>query len=156
MASSSQLKTKTSIGMTRASAAKPRMTFVCVKGALVARNAATVLTPTATATPVSTGGLLNATEADIARFMDKVDILPNGCWFWTGARSRGKGNSKWYGSFRLNGTSVRAHRFSSEVFNQDVCPPGHHRDHTCHFSLCVAPHHIEVVTKEENQARKRR
>jgi len=88
--------------------------------------------------------------------MKFVDVLPNGCWFWTGARSRGKGNSKWYGSFGVNGTTVRAHRFSSEVFNCDECPPGYHRDHLCHFSMCVAPHHLEVVTREENQARKRR
>lgn len=98
--------------------------------------------------------LLQATDDDIDRFMDKVDILPNGCWYWTGGRSRGGGNSKWYSSFSLNGNSVRGHRFSSEVFNKDECPDGHHRDHLCSFSMCVAPHHIEVVTKEENQRRK--
>lgn len=98
--------------------------------------------------------MIEATDKDIQRFMSKVDKLPNGCWFWTAARSRGKGNSKWYGTFSINGRSVRAHRFSSEVFNKDECPPGHHRDHTCCFSLCVAPHHIEVVSHEENQRRK--
>ena len=104
--------------------------------------------------------LLKATEADIARFMDKVDKLPNGCWFYTGARSRGgtsskrKWSQKWYGSFYLNGTTVRAHRFSSEVFNKDECPKGYARDHLCEFSLCVNPEHIEVVTNEENIRRK--
>ena len=85
--------------------------------------------------------------------MSKVDVLPNGCWYWNGARSKGRGR-KWYGSFSLGKRVVRAHRFSSEVFNQDECPKGHHRDHTCGFSMCVAPHHIEVVTSEENQARR--
>lgn len=98
--------------------------------------------------------MLEASERDIKRFMSKVDILPNGCWLWTGGRSRGKGNSKWYGSFSLNGKTIRAHRFSSEVLNKHKCPPGHHRDHTCDFSMCVCPDHIEVVTHEENQARK--
>jgi len=98
-------------------------------------------------------GLLKAAASDIARFMGKVDKLPNGCWYWMGARSKGRGK-KWYGSFSLNGTVVRAHRFSSEVLNEDECPPGHHRDHTCNFSMCVAPHHIEVVTSEENQRRR--
>lgn len=98
--------------------------------------------------------LLEATEADIARFMSYVDKLPCGCWFWTGGRSRGRGNRKWYGTFRLGRLVVRAHRFASEVLGLTECPPGHHRDHTCCFSMCVNPTHIEVVTHEENQRRK--
>lgn len=100
--------------------------------------------------------LIVASPELIARFMSYVDVLPSGCWFWTGARSRGKGNSKWYGSFWVPdmGMSVRAHRFSSEVFNREECPPGHHRDHLCEFSLCVCPSCIEVVTHEENERRR--
>ena len=90
-------------------------------------------------------------DAAIARFMSYVDKLPSGCWFWTGARSRGKGNKKWYGSFRYNGKVIRAHRFASEVIGGQSCPPGHHRDHTCCFSLCVCPEHIVVVTHARNQ-----
>ena len=101
--------------------------------------------------------LLRATREDVLAFLSKVDVLPNGCHFWTGGRSRGRGNLKWYGSFWVPslGTTVRAHRFASEVFNCHECPPGWHRDHTCHFSLCVCPDHIEVVTREVNQERKR-
>jgi len=88
------------------------------------------------------------------RFMSYVDVLPNGCWFWTGARSRGDGNSKWYGSFWHDGTSIRAHRFAHDVIGGKVCPPGWHRDHTCRFSLCVCPDHIEAVPPEVNQERK--
>jgi len=51
--------------------------------------------------------MIQYTQADIARFFKYVEKLPNGCWFWAGARSRGKGNKKWYGSFRLNGTTYR-------------------------------------------------
>lgn len=98
---------------------------------------------------------LQATDEDIARFFKYVDKLPNGCWFWTGARSRGSGNRKWYGSFGVKGTVVRAHRFSAEVLGgQGPLPQGSHRDHTCVFSLCVNPEHIEYVTPEENQRRK--
>lgn len=94
-------------------------------------------------------------EEDVGRFMKLVDVLMNGCWFWTGARSRGKGNRKWYGSFHVRGHgTVRAHRFSSEALANQQCPSGHHRDHTCGFSLCVNPAHIEVVTHEENERRK--
>lgn len=96
----------------------------------------------------------HVTEQDVKRFMSKVDKLPNGCWFWTGARSRGKGNRKWYGSFRVGRHVVRAHRFSCEILGGRLCPPEHHRDHTCMFSLCVNPDHIEVVHKVVNQERK--
>lgn len=111
----------------------------------------------------SSCGLIEATQADVDRFMAKVDILPNGCWYWTGARSKGGSRRKskkarkavkWYGSFSIGGKIVRAHRFSSEVLNGDECPEGHHRDHLCEFSMCVCPDHIEVTTKEENQSRK--
>lgn len=80
--------------------------------------------------------MLQATSDDIRRFMSFVDILPNGCWFWTGARSRGSGNKKWYGSFWVKGHgTVRAHRFSCEVLGKKPLPPAHHRDHNCCFSL---------------------
>lgn len=95
------------------------------------------------------------TEAEIARFMRMVEKLPSGCWFWTGARSRGRGNRKWYGSFRYRGQTIRAHRFSCDVLGEcGPLQPGHHRDHTCLFSLCVNPAHLEVTTREENQRRK--
>lgn len=95
------------------------------------------------------------TQADIDRFMSKVEKLPCGCWFWTGARSRGKGNLKWYGSFRVGRRVVRAHRFADEVIaGRGPLPPGMHRDHTCEFSLCVNPACTERVTHEENQFRK--
>ncbi len=83
--------------------------------------------------------------------MSFVDILPNGCWFWTGARSRGKGNRKWYGTFHFQGKSIRAHRFSCDVIGGKVCPPGWHRDHNCQFSLCVCPDHLEPMLREKNQ-----
>lgn len=99
--------------------------------------------------------ILRATQADIERFMSYVVRLPSGCWFWIGGRSCGKGNRLPYGSFWLpeHGT-VRAHRFSSEVLGGQVCPPGHHRDHRCEFSLCVNFECIEIVTHAENERRK--
>jgi hypothetical protein len=97
--------------------------------------------------------LLSASQEDVRSFLTKVQPLPSGYLFWTGGRSRGSGNRSWYGSFWMPslGQAVRAHRFSSEVFNCEECPPGYHRDHECCFSLCVHPEHIKVVTKERNQ-----
>ncbi len=94
------------------------------------------------------------TEQDIARFHKLVEVLPCGCWYWLGARSRGQGNRKFYGTFKVNGVAIRAHRFASEALGGQKLPPGHHRDYTCNFSMCVNPNHIEVVTHEENQKRK--
>jgi len=97
---------------------------------------------------------MSADPADLTRFMSFVEVLPCGCWAWTGARSRGRGNKKWYGSFRVGGRVVRAHVWSHDTIGGKVCPPGWHRDHTCRFSLCVAPHHLDATTPEENQRRK--
>lgn len=105
--------------------------------------------------------MIHATEKDVTRFMRHVDKLPCGCWFWTGARSRGKGNRKWYGTFTYTCQKtgkrirVRAHRFSCEVIgNKGPLPHGHDREHTCVFSLCVNPDCIEYVTKRVNHERK--
>lgn len=95
------------------------------------------------------------TKEAILRFYKFVDVLPNGCHFWTGARSRGKGKKKWYGSFRYKGKSIRAHVFACDVIGEKVVPLGWHRDHTCVFSLCVCPDHIEPVPSKENEDRKK-
>jgi hypothetical protein len=99
--------------------------------------------------------MIRATQADVDRFMSYVDVLPSGCWFWAGARSRGKGNRKWYGSFRVGGIVVRAHRFAHDVIGGKACLPGYHRDHSCRFSLCVNPDHIDAVTHARNEELKR-
>lgn len=93
---------------------------------------------------------VNYDDNDIKRFMSFVDKLPNGCWFWTGARSRGKGNRKWYGSFHVKGRTVRAHAFACDSLGGKPCPPGYHRDHSCVFSLCVNPDHIQPIPKINN------
>ena len=95
------------------------------------------------------------TAEEIARFNKYVEKLPCGCHFWTGARSRGKGNRKWYGSFRFRGKVIRAHRFAHDILGGKDCPPGYHRDHLCVFSLCVNQDHIEAITHAENERRKK-
>jgi hypothetical protein len=95
------------------------------------------------------------TPEDEARFMRYVERLNSGCWYWTGARSRGQGNRKWYGSFRYDGRTVRAHVFACDVLSgRGPLQEGHERSHVCDFSMCVNPAHIEVVPKEINQRRR--
>ncbi|UQS95116.1 HNH endonuclease [Pseudanabaena phage Pam3] len=103
--------------------------------------------------------MIEASQAEIDRFMKLVDKLPSGCWFWTGARSRGgnRGSRKWYGTFYVNKEvgRVRSHRFSCEVIGKKgPLPRGYDRSHKCHFSLCVNPDCIEYELKEVNQARR--
>lgn len=88
---------------------------------------------------------------DVERFLTFIDVLPNGCWFWTGGRSRGEGKLKWYGTFWVGGKSIRAHRFACEALdNREPLQKGDHRDHTCMFSLCVNPYHIVYVSSKTN------
>ena len=100
-----------------------------------------------------------ASEAEVRRFLSQVDKLPNGCWFWAGARTRGKGNKKWYGAFRIKRggkwITVKAHGYSCEVIGRrPPLPPDHDRDHLCEFTLCVRPEHTEYVTKKINHERR--
>jgi len=80
---------------------------------------------------------------------------PDGCWEWTGAKSRGGGkpNGAWYTTFKINGRiAVRAHIFVCVAEGRMI--RGHHVDHTCRNTLCVRPSHLEVVTPLENDRRK--
>lgn len=89
------------------------------------------------------------------RFVLYVDAPgPFECWLWRGAKSRGKGNTDWYGSFWVGaGFVVRAHTFVCEAAGLHV-PPGYHRDHVCVTSLCVNPLHLEPVTAVVNNDRR--
>lgn len=61
------------------------------------------------------------------------------CWEWAGF-VRGDG----YGSLRVGGKGVMAHRFSYERFVGPI-PEGHLIDHRCHNKACVNPMHLRAV-----------
>lgn len=84
--------------------------------------------------------------SDLVRFWSKVKKSDN-CWEWTAFK-----NSKGYGDFSYKGKSVRAHRFSYELFNDDI-PKGLILDHLCRNPSCVNHEHLEVVTITENVLR---
>lgn len=85
---------------------------------------------------------------DIARFLSLCEEQ-DGCLIWTGARSRGRGNTTWYGTFTAHGRSVRAHKFYGvSVLGLRPRTGVHHLDHTCCNSLCVR--HVERVPEIVN------
>lgn len=91
---------------------------------------------------------------DIRRFLDKTEADGN-CLMWKGAKSRGQGNTQWYGSFSTQGKTVRAHKFYG-VAVLGLRPSkeeGTELDHECDRSLCC---HVRLLTVEQNRERIRR
>lgn len=82
------------------------------------------------------------------RFDGKVDKSGE-CWIWTGTL-----NGAGYGTFRVNGRTVGAHRFAYEREHGPI-PEGLELDHTCEVTACVRPSHLEPVTHKENVRRAR-
>lgn len=80
------------------------------------------------------------------RFWSRVQITPS-CWTWSGSLDRDG-----YGRININGSYVRAHRWSYEQDHGPI-PPGMHLDHLCRVRHCVNPAHLEPVVPEENTRR---
>lgn len=86
---------------------------------------------------------------DRARFMAKVEIDENsGCWRWTGYLDRNG-----YGSIRVGGRSLRAHRFAWLLFRASDASELLVL-HTCDVPACVNPSHLFLGTAKDNQTDK--
>jgi len=83
----------------------------------------------------------------MARMDWPVDVDPVcGCWLWQGRRDR-DGYARTSPGFGLAYVSV----YRAEV---GAIPHGLVLDHVCRRRACVAPYHLEPVTKRENERRK--
>lgn len=71
-----------------------------------------------------------------------------GCWNWTGAKEKGN-----YARFWQRRKNRLAHRWIYETLIGPI-PEGLELDHVCVNPTCVAPNHLEPVTRLENQRRK--
>lgn len=97
---------------------------------------------------------------DILRFLSKCEwqIQPGGnfCLVYYGARSRGKGNKAWYGTFWTKGQNIRAHKFAAVTLLGMRPRPNRldELDHLCFNTRCVSC--LDCVPREVNQQRIRR
>jgi len=84
------------------------------------------------------------------RFWTQVEFTEK-CWLWNGSQD-GRG----YGLFRIDGKSIRAHRWAYE-FCVGPIPAGLELDHVrargCTNTACVSPDHLEPVSHQENTLR---
>lgn len=85
----------------------------------------------------------------VARLLEKINILPNGCWQYTG-KLTGKG----YARVNLAGSVKR--RFAHTIMYEDrhgKIMAGLELDHLCRNRGCINPSHLEPVTHAENMRR---
>lgn len=79
------------------------------------------------------------------RFWSKVAIgLPDECWTWRA------GKVGEYGVFRLDGTSVRAHRVALQLKLGRSIRVGYLACHTCDNPPCCNPAHLYEGTRQDN------
>lgn len=82
-------------------------------------------------------------------FLKRVQILPTGCWKWTGSCHP----DNEYGRFWISAHASRqAHRLGFLWSGRDV-PDDLVLDHLCRNRWCVNPDHLEPVTLVENVMR---
>lgn len=96
------------------------------------------------------------TETAKERFWNKVDVRGrDGCWLWSGTRTRDGYGSFWGGEWRKNRKHspimVLAHRWS---YQQEIgeIPDGICVLHRCDEPSCVRPSHLFLGTQADNVA----
>jgi hypothetical protein len=90
-------------------------------------------------------GQFQVGDPPVVRFSRAVEADPNsGCWLWSAGR-----NSDGYGTLKVHGKTVMAHRFSWVLANGEI-PAGLCALHKCDTPSCVNPTHLFLGTRGDN------
>ena len=90
------------------------------------------------------------------RFWKKVDKSGE-CWQWLGHFDKSTGYARFWVVGQPRDEDVvytLVHRYAYEYYNGPI-NPGMQIDHICFNRLCVNPDHLEEVTSQENNRRRR-
>ncbi|MDB5317106.1 MAG: endonuclease [Rhodospirillales bacterium] len=80
----------------------------------------------------------------LERLEQRTNILPSGCWVWTGRLTRDG-----YGQMSVRGRTEGAHRLSYRAHHGGI-PQGLQIDHLCRNRACLNPAHLRAVTHRVN------
>ena len=92
--------------------------------------------------------------SDLERFLQNIEVQPNGCWLWIGPLDKDGYARQWRIGSHTDGSRgvIKPHRFAYEQFIGPI-PEGLVIDHLCRNRPCCNPWHLEPVTTRENTQR---